>query len=43
MMTMPTSDTDLAIKLKDGPGKQILTLTEDGNLEMAEVTCWNDL
>ncbi|XP_076230805.1 uncharacterized protein LOC143176989 [Calliopsis andreniformis] len=43
IMTMPNSDTDIAIKLKDNSGKQILTLTEDGNLEMTEVTCWNDL
>ncbi|XP_017752444.1 PREDICTED: uncharacterized protein LOC108545379 [Eufriesea mexicana] len=37
------SDTDLAIKLKDNSEKQILTLTEDGNLEMAEIACWNDI
>ncbi|KAG9436733.1 hypothetical protein HZU67_01690 [Apis mellifera carnica] len=35
--------TDLAIKLKDNSEKQILTLTEDGNLEMAEIACWNDI
>ncbi|XP_076625906.1 uncharacterized protein LOC143344103 [Colletes latitarsis] len=43
MMTVSNSDTDLAMKLKDSSGKQILTLTEDGNLEMTEVACWNDL
>ena len=43
MMGVSNSDTDLAIKLKDSSGKQILTLTEDGHLEMTEVTCWGDL
>lgn len=43
MMGVSNSDTDLAIKLKDSSGKQILTLTEDGHLEMTEVTCWSDL
>ncbi|XP_053995630.1 uncharacterized protein LOC128885557 [Hylaeus anthracinus] len=43
MMAVSNSDADLAIKLKDSSGKQILTLTEDGNLEMTDVTCWNDL
>lgn len=37
------SDTDLAMKLKDNSEKQILTLTEDGNLEMTEIACWNDI
>ncbi|XP_033351109.1 uncharacterized protein LOC117234228 [Bombus vosnesenskii] len=37
------SDTDLALKLKDNSEKQILTLTEDGNLEMTEIACWNDM
>lgn len=43
MMSVSNSDTDLTIKLKDSSGKQILTLTEDGHLEMTEVTCWSDL
>lgn len=43
MMAVSNSDTDLTIKLKDSSGKQILTLTEDGNLEMTDVACWNDL
>ncbi|KAK9300663.1 hypothetical protein QLX08_006703 [Tetragonisca angustula] len=37
------SDTDLTMKLKDNSEKQILTLTEDGNLEMTEIACWNDI
>ncbi|KOC69541.1 hypothetical protein WH47_05484 [Habropoda laboriosa] len=42
-MMVSNSDTDLALKLKDNSEKQILTLTEDGNLEMTEITCWNDI
>lgn len=37
------SDADLTMKFKDNSDKQILTLTEDGNLEMAEIACWNDI
>ncbi|XP_076643758.1 uncharacterized protein LOC143353992 [Halictus rubicundus] len=43
MVAIPNSDPDLSIKLKDSSGKQVLTLTEDGNLEMTEVACWNDI
>ncbi|XP_076288202.1 uncharacterized protein LOC143212848 isoform X2 [Lasioglossum baleicum] len=43
MVAIPNSDSDLSIKLKDSSGKQVLTLTEDGNLEMTEVACWNDI
>ncbi|CAK9805047.1 hypothetical protein ANTPLA_LOCUS4301 [Anthophora plagiata] len=42
-MMVSNSDTDLAMKLKDNSEKQILTLTEDGNLEMTEISCWNDI
>ncbi|XP_046141423.1 uncharacterized protein LOC114882299 [Osmia bicornis bicornis] len=37
------SDADLTMKFKDNSDKQILTLTEDGNLEMTEIACWNDI
>ncbi|XP_076387817.1 uncharacterized protein LOC100878196 isoform X2 [Megachile rotundata] len=37
------SNVDLTMKLKDNSDKQILTLTEDGNLEMTDITCWNDI
>ncbi|XP_046813024.1 uncharacterized protein LOC124421644 isoform X2 [Vespa crabro] len=36
------SDVDMMVKVKDSSTKQLLTLTEDGNLEMVEVACWND-
>ncbi|XP_026666508.1 uncharacterized protein LOC108632751 isoform X2 [Ceratina calcarata] len=42
-MMMSTSDTDLAMKLKDNSEKQILTLTEDGNLEIADIAYWDDI
>lgn len=42
-MMVSTSDTDLAMKLKDNTEKQILTLTEDGNLEIADIAYWNDI
>ncbi|XP_014602128.1 PREDICTED: uncharacterized protein LOC106785856 [Polistes canadensis] len=37
------NDVDMMVKVKDNSTKQLLTLTEDGNLEMVEVTCWNDM
>ncbi|KAK2583502.1 hypothetical protein KPH14_009462 [Odynerus spinipes] len=37
------NDVDMMIKVKDSSTKQLLTLTEDGNLEMVEVACWNDV
>ncbi|KZC13952.1 hypothetical protein WN55_06303 [Dufourea novaeangliae] len=44
MVGVSKSDSDLSIKqFKDSSGKQILTLTEDGNLEMTEVPCWNNM
>lgn len=42
-MMASNSETELLVKLKDNSGKQILTLTEDGNLEMVDVACWNDV
>ncbi|KAG7203623.1 hypothetical protein KM043_013660 [Ampulex compressa] len=38
----PNLEMDLLTKSKDDAGKQMLTLTESGSLEMVEVTCWND-
>ncbi|CAL7944875.1 unnamed protein product [Xylocopa violacea] len=42
-MMISNSDTDLTMKLKDSTEKQILTLTDDGNLEMTEIACWTDI
>lgn len=42
MLTTSTSNPGIVIKVKDNGAKQILSLTEDGNLEMMEVT-WNDV
>lgn len=38
-----THNDDMMVKVKDSSTKQLLTLTEDGNLEMVEVSCWNDV
>ncbi|XP_012269391.2 uncharacterized protein LOC105693800 [Athalia rosae] len=34
---------EMMMKMKDGTGKQMLTLAEDGSLEMVEVTSWDDI
>nr|XP_031839012.1 uncharacterized protein LOC116429810 isoform X2 [Nomia melanderi] len=43
MLAISNSNSDLSMKLKDSSGKQVLTLTEDGRLEMTEMECWNDI
>ncbi|XP_033331088.2 uncharacterized protein LOC117223071 [Megalopta genalis] len=43
MIAASNTDLDLSMKFKDNSGKQVLTLTEDGSLEMTEVSCWNDI
>lgn len=34
---------DMVVNVKESSGKQMLTLAEDGSLEMVEVACWDDV
>ncbi|XP_046469721.1 uncharacterized protein [Neodiprion pinetum] len=37
------SNAGMVVSVKEGSGKQMLTLAEDGSLEMVEVTSWDDV
>lgn len=37
------TSSGMVVKVNESSGKQMLTLAEDGSLEMVEVACWDDV
>ncbi|XP_043278725.1 uncharacterized protein pzg isoform X2 [Venturia canescens] len=39
---IPMINNDVMVKTKENPSKQMLTLAEDGSLQMVAIDCWNE-